>query len=55
MDSEAYELCKALNGSCSCFNAPRPPCEAIVDLVENGWTEGDERNRMADERADHEF
>jgi hypothetical protein len=55
MDGEEYDLCRALNGSCSCANSARPPCASIVDLVENDLGEDDERRRMANETADHEF
>ena len=47
MDSEAYALCRDLNGSCSCATGGKGPCAAIVSMIDEGTTADNERERIA--------
>lgn len=53
-NAEAYDLCTALNGSCACRNAARPPCDSIEHMLENDETAETERDRMEEGREDND-
>lgn len=48
----AYGICIDLYGECRCLLAERPPCEAMIDMVSDGATADDERERIADAIAE---
>jgi hypothetical protein len=45
-----YTLCTEINGECKCQQVGARPCQAIVDMHEEGVTADDERERMESER-----
>jgi hypothetical protein len=52
MSSEAFDLCKQINGRCGCEETGARGCETIFELIENGENEDDERDRMEQARED---
>lgn len=50
MNPSAYDLCIEIYGTCSCADAGRAPCDAMVDMAEDGLSSQDERERMEQER-----
>lgn len=50
-----FLMCIDLYGKCRCAIADRPPCDAMIDMVENGQSADDERERMDCERSDAEL
>lgn len=55
MSEEAFAICVELYGECRCVLAGREPCEAMLALVDEGSSAGDEMNRIAQECDDAEF
>lgn len=51
-DDEAFSLCVEINGGCRCLLAVRPPCDAILEMLESGVTAADEKKRIEEERSD---
>ncbi len=52
MEPDAYDICADLYGDCRCKAAGRDPCDAMMDMADNGETADDERKRMDSERDD---
>lgn len=49
-DQRAFGLCADLHGECSCRANRKPACLAILDILDNGGTADDERQRIEGER-----
>lgn len=52
--AKAYSLCEALFKKCSCRDWALRPCDAAMEMVENGITATDEMERIEQERKDAE-